>query len=58
MNSETILKSDLLDILFEKRNKAYGAYILRKFYPNRIRISLLIMFAIVILFISIYIFTG
>lgn len=36
MNSEAILKSDLLDILFEKRNKVYGAYILRKFYNQRL----------------------
>ena len=50
MNSETILKSDLLDILFDKRNKTYGAYILRKFYPNRIKTSLLIMFGMVIVF--------
>ncbi len=50
MNSETILKSDLLDILFDKRNKTYGAYVLRKFYPNRIKTSLLIMFGMVILF--------
>jgi len=36
MNSEIILKSDVLDILFEKRNKMYGAYALRKFYNNRL----------------------
>ena len=36
MNSETILKSDVLDIIFEKRNKLYGAYALRKFYNNRL----------------------
>ncbi|MGG9971440.1 energy transducer TonB [Ferruginibacter sp. SUN002] len=45
MKSELILKSDVLDILFEDRNKTYGAYILRKFYPNRIKYSLLIMFS-------------
>jgi protein TonB len=36
MNSNTILKSDVLDIIFENRNKAYGAYALRKFYNNRL----------------------
>ena len=36
MNSETILKTDVLDIVFEKRNKMYGAYPLRKFYKNRL----------------------
>ena len=30
MTSEQILKSDMLDILFDGRNKAYGAYELRK----------------------------
>lgn len=43
MNSNTILSSDVLDILFEKRNKNYGAYVLRKFYPDRVKTSLLIM---------------
>jgi periplasmic protein TonB len=36
MNQETILQSNLLDIIFENRNKDYGAYNLRKFYSNRI----------------------
>ena len=43
MNSNPILKSDILDIIFEKRNKEYGAYILRKFYENRLKRALLIM---------------
>jgi protein TonB len=43
MNKETILKSDVLDILFDNRNKAYGAYNLRKFYNNRLIKSLAIM---------------
>ena len=43
MNKELILKSDVLDILFENRNKAYGAYALRKFYENRLLKSLSIM---------------
>ena len=43
MNNEAILKSDLLDILFDKRNKAYGAYNLRKFYNNRLIKSLAVM---------------
>ena len=44
MNIDLILKSDALDLLFENRNKAYGAYALRKFYPDRMKISLAIMF--------------
>jgi len=36
MKPEMILQSDLLDILFESRNKSYGAYPLRKEYPRRL----------------------
>ena len=50
MNSEMILKTDILDILFEKRNKLYGAYTLRKFYPDRVKTSLLIMLGLVLIF--------
>lgn len=32
MTSQQILQSDLLDILFERRNKEYGAYALRRLY--------------------------
>lgn len=46
MNSNLILKSDVLDIIFEKRNKAYGAYTLRKLYPNRLKFALGIMLII------------
>jgi len=50
MNSNKILSSDVLDILFEKRNKAYGAYMLRKFYPNRVKTSLGIMLLLAAIF--------
>lgn len=43
MNSNAILSSDVFDLLFENRNKKYGAYILRKFYPNRVKTSLYMM---------------
>ena len=36
MKTESILKADVLDIIFENRNKSYGAYTLRKFYNNRL----------------------
>ena len=48
MNKELILKSDILDILFENRNKSYGAYNLRKFYGNRLMRSVMIMIGIVL----------
>lgn len=44
MNKNMILKSDILDIIFEKRNKSYGAYTLRKFYPGRLKLALGLMF--------------
>lgn len=50
MNSNTILKADILDIIFEKRNKLYGAYDLRKFYPNRLKLALGFMFLTAISF--------
>ncbi|MBC7535397.1 MAG: hypothetical protein H7258_06860 [Ferruginibacter sp.] len=44
MKPDYILKATLLDILFENRNKAYGAYPIRKYYHERIYKSLGIMF--------------
>ena len=43
MNQHAVLSSNLLDILFENRNKEYGAYTLRKSYNKRLRIALLSM---------------
>ncbi len=40
MTSNEILKADVLDIVFENRNKKYGAYLLRKYYNNRLKIGL------------------
>src|SRR5690242_8017474 len=50
MHSNSILNSNLLDIIFENRNKDYGAYILRKNYNKRLFKSLLSMVALVIIF--------
>jgi protein TonB len=36
MTSQQILSSDVIDILFEHRNKQYGAYRLRKDYPREL----------------------
>jgi protein TonB len=49
MNSKDILKADMLDILFDNRNKQYGAYTLRKYYNNRLVISLAIALSLVFL---------
>ena len=40
MLPEKIMQSDLLDILFENRNKNYGAYTLRKFYNQRLNFAI------------------
>ncbi len=40
MTNKEILQSDLLDIIFEDRNKVYGAYAIRKGYNNRMLIAL------------------
>jgi protein TonB len=37
MDSAKVLKSDFLDILFDGRNKEYGAYELRRQYNKRVR---------------------
>lgn len=40
MNPKEILRADLLDIIFDNRNKTYGAYALRKYYGSRLLKSL------------------
>lgn len=49
MTSQQILRSSLLDILFENRNKHYGAYALRKAYPQRLGFALAIALSAVFL---------
>ena len=41
MELNKILHADILDIIFEGRNKEYGAYELRKTYDKRLRNALL-----------------
>jgi protein TonB len=40
MTSHEIIKADLLDILFDNRNKQYGAYALRRQYNSRLTMAL------------------
>ena len=42
MIAKEILKADFLDLLFDNRNKQYGAYTLRRNYPKRMGMALLI----------------
>ena len=52
MHASYILRADILDIIFENRNKDYGAYALRKFYDQKVLKSL----AIVTIFLGIFSF--
>ncbi len=49
METNKILSADILDILFEGRNKEYGAYELRKTYNKRITLALIITASIALL---------
>jgi periplasmic protein TonB len=42
MQTNNILSAELIDIIFDDRNKAYGAYDLRKTYSKRIKKALLV----------------
>lgn len=44
MDPDLILKADVLDIIFENRNKEYGAYELHKHYHTRLKKSILSIF--------------
>ncbi|OQP51098.1 energy transducer TonB [Niastella yeongjuensis] len=49
MESSTILTADVLDIIFEGRNKEYGAYDLRRTYGRRLTMSITVMSSVVLL---------
>lgn len=49
MKIDQILKADILDIIFDNRNKHYGAYTLRKFYQERLYKALAITFVFIAL---------
>jgi len=49
METNKILSADFLDILFEGKNKEYGAYELRKTYNRRILTAIAVMVAVCIL---------
>jgi len=50
MNPDKIINASLLDILFEGKNKEYGAYELRKTYNSRMNWAMLGMASICVLF--------
>lgn len=49
MEVNKIMSADILDIIFEGRNKEYGAYELRKTYNKRLTVSLVTMAALCLL---------
>lgn len=53
MEANKILQSDILDILFEDRNKAYGAYELRRSYNKRILTALAVTGGLLLLALAI-----
>jgi protein TonB len=55
MDSARILKADFLDILFEGRNKEYGAYELRRKYEKRVRNALISTAAVALLCVGGYV---
>ena len=55
MTNSEILKANFLDIIFENRNKDYGAYSLRKGYRSRLLIALVTGLSVILLFVFIII---
>ena len=51
-----MLSADPLDILFENRNKSYGAYPLRKYYSQRLYISFGVTLSFVVMGTFLYLF--
>jgi periplasmic protein TonB len=58
MDTAKILKSDFLDILFEGRNKEYGAYDLRRQYDKRVRNAVIGSASLVLIVIAGYAING
>ena len=49
MEVNKILNADILDIIFDGRNKEYGAYDLRKTYNKRLAVALISLAALILL---------
>jgi protein TonB len=58
MEMGKILSADVLDIIFDQRNKEYGAYDLRKNYQRRLTKSLAVTLLVVVLLCLTYILLG
>ncbi|MGI8599516.1 MAG: energy transducer TonB, partial [Chitinophagaceae bacterium] len=58
MEANKILQADVLDILFENRNKEYGAYELRRQYNKRMITALLATLAAIIIIFAVSFLAG
>lgn len=58
MEISKILTADVLDIIFEGRNKSYGAYELRKSYSRRLLLAITVMLSLILLLIGGYLFAN
>lgn len=58
MDAKKILSADILDIVFDGRNKEYGAYELRKGYRKRLIIAIGSMLALIILSLGAYLLSS
>jgi periplasmic protein TonB len=58
METSTILTADILDIIFDGRNKEYGAYDLRRTYRRRLTLSITVMLSVLLLVFIGFAFAG
>lgn len=58
MQNLNFLETEFLDILFRGKNKSYGAYTLRKYYPRRIRNAVMVMMATILSFALLHLAIG
>lgn len=58
METNKILNADILDIIFDGRNKEYGAYELRKTYNKRLAIAMISLGALILLLFVGYVLAG
>lgn len=58
MEISQILTADFLDIIFEGKNKSYGAYELRKTYSRRLALAIAVMCGVVTLLTILFLFNN
>jgi protein TonB len=58
MDVNKILSADILDIVFEGRNKDYGAYELRKTYNKRLAVALIVTASVILLMFGGYVLSN